>query len=1158
MQKKVSDCRPAWSGLRKFTKMFLVMKLTIVLLTAAILNVHGTVVSQTITLSGKELSLKKIFTAIEQQTGFLVFTSKEILEGTKPVSVRVSKMPLPDFLALALKDQPIDFLIEDRNIFLSRKPGAGLQPEGQTDNVNSAVTLFPVTGQVFDQDGVPLAGVNITVKGASQGVITEASGRFTFSADAGQTLVFSSVQFENKEVKINSASSAALVRSLSAGDDRHAERSSVASFPNNISIYLYRKTDRLDDVVVVGYGTRRKSSVTGSVASVKSADLKVTPIANLAQGLQGRVAGLDMRQASGLPGGNVSIRIRGTNSINGSSEPLYVIDGIQVSAGSDFLNTASPLAQINPSDIESVEILKDAGATAVYGARGSNGVVLITTKRGKNGITHVTYDGYYGQQETTKTMDILNAAEFARLENEIYSPNVIYADPAAMGKGIDYQDLMFRKAVIQSHQLSVTGGNEKTQVALGLNYFNQDGIIKKSNYKRYALRSNVDHTISQVFKAGASLYYTVNAENRVPVADEVIDAAWDGTLGRMIAAVPTLKPYRDDGSIYPFADQFSGRYRENRNPLTLLENKSLNSTYRFLANVYLTANISKNLSYRGSFNADMITGLGVSYSPLYILDSATLANPLAINGSAGNSNSYRRTLLHESQLNYRKVFADKHAFDVLAVFATQSNVGEANGQTGRGFANDFTENNAIGSAISQSISSSKSKSSLDSYLGRISYAYNNKYFVDVTGRVDGSSVFGENRKYGFFPAVSAAWRVIEEPFVRGLTCINDLKLRATYGITGNAGAIGPYGSLATVAAPAIVQAGGGYYYFDHTLQQGVNPTKIPNEDLRWEKSAQLDIGLDIALFNNRVDIVADYYIKRTDDLLFTKPTPLSSGYGSIVGNFASLENKGLELAVNTKIIATPKFRWDASANITFNKNKVLTLDGIQDEIALTAYSILKKGYPLGVYKTYVADGINQVGDVILPGYDGRLGGYKVKDINPDGKIDKLDQQVTGNAQPDYFFGFSTSVKYSRFDAGGFIQGVQGSQMYNAFRYSFETPVGSQNVLAGLANRWSPTNPTNEYAKGFQGSRLPVTNRWVENNSYIRLKNVTIGYTVTNYKFIKSLRIYVSGNNLLTITDYKGWDPESNSINGSKSNNLFIDNGTYPAAKSYVFGIQANF
>jgi TonB-linked SusC/RagA family outer membrane protein len=554
----------------------------------------------------------------------------------------------------------------------------------------------------------------------------------------------------------------------------------------------------------------------------------------------------------------------------------------------------------------------------------------------------------------------------------------------------------------------------------------------------------------------------------------------------------------------------------------------------------------------------MITGIGETYSPLYILDSATLANPLSVNGSAGNSNSYRRTLLHESQLNYRKVFGEKHAFDVLAVFATQNNIAQANGQTGRGFANDFTQNNSIGSAISQSISSTKSESSLDSYLGRISYAYNNKYFVDVTGRVDGSSVFGENRKYGFFPAVSAAWRVIEEPFIRGLTFINDLKLRATYGITGNAGAIGPYGSLATVAAPAIVQAGGGYYYFDHILQQGVNPTKIPNEDLRWEKSAQLDIGLDIALFNNRVDIVADYYFKRTDDLLFTKPTPLSSGYGSIVGNFASLENKGLELAVNTKIIATPKLRWDVSANITFNRNKVLNLDGIQDEIALTAYSILKKGYPLGVYKTYVADGINQVGDVILPGYDGRLGGYKVKDINPDGKIDKLDQQVTGNAQPDYFFGLSTSVKYSRFDIGGFIQGVQGSQMYNAFRYSFETPVGSQNVLAGLANRWSPTNPTNEYVKGLQGSRLPVTNRWVEDNSYIRLKNVTIGYTVTNYKFIRSLRVYLSGNNLLTITHYQGWDPESNSINGSKSNNLFIDNGTYPAAKSYVFGVQANF
>jgi len=988
-----------------------------------------------------------------------------------------------------------------------------------------------ISGIVYDEANNPLPGVSIVIKGTTNSTASNSNGAFNIkTSDARKiTLVFSFVGYKTQELTPDGPV---------------------------LKVVMLQDAKKLDEVIVVGYGTRKQSSVTGSVASVKAVDLKVTPIANLAQGLQGRVAGVEMRQSSGLPGGHVTLRIRGTNSINGSSEPLYVIDGVQISAGSEFMDTASPLAQLNPSDIESVEILKDAGATAIYGARGSNGVVLITTKRGKNGATRVTYDSYFGRQQTTKTMPVLNATEFAKLENDIYSPTVVYQDPNSLGEGVNFQDLVFRKAMIQNHQLSVTGGNEKTQIALGLNYFDQDGIIQKSNYKRYAIRTNLDHKISNRFKTGASIYYTVTTENRVPVANDVIDGAWTGLLGRTLSAIPTLKPYREDGSIYPFADQFAGRYRENVNPMGLLEQKALNTTYRFLANTYVTVNILDGLSYKASFNIDLISALGETYSPLYILDAATLANPNSVNGSASNSNSYRKTFLHESQLNYRKVFAQKHSLDVLAVFATQTNINQSNGQTGRGFANDFTENNFIGSATSQFISSNKSKSDLDSYLSRISYAYADKYFLDLTGRVDGSSVFGENNKYGFFPAVSAAWRIIEEPFMQNIKVLNDLKFRATYGITGNAGAIGPYGSLATVSAPAIVQAGGGYYYFDHTLKQGVQPSRIPNDNLRWEKSAQLDFGIDASFFDNRLNIVADYYNKRTDDLLFTKPTPLSSGYGAITGNFASLENKGLELTVSGKILTKGKLKWDASGNITFNKNKVLKLDGAQDEIGLTAFSILKVGKPLGVYKTYVADGINQTGETILPGYDGRLGGYKVKDINNDNVINSNDLQITGNAQPKYYFGFSTSLRYNKFDLSGFLQGVQGSQLYDAFRYTFETPVGASNVLAGLANRWTPTNPTNEYVKGYQGSRLPITNRWVEDNSYIRLKNVTLGYTISNYKFINSLRLYISGNNLLTVTDYKGWDPESNNSNGS--NSVFIDNGTYPAAKSYVLGIQANF
>jgi TonB-linked SusC/RagA family outer membrane protein len=982
----------------------------------------------------------------------------------------------------------------------------------------------PVRGKVTSETGSPVEGANILLKNSDKGVATNAKGDFTIDAGSGDVLLVSATGFTAKEVPVNGQSTVDVVLRISATD--------------------------MEQVVVVGYGTRRRKEVTGSVASVKAEELKVMPVANLAQGLQGRVAGLDMRQNSGTPGGNITIRIRGTNSINGSSEPLYVIDGIQISATSG-INAANPLSQINPSDIESVEVLKDAAATAVYGARAANGVVLITTRRGREGVTRVSYDGYFGQQSTTKKMAVLNAAEFAQLENDIYAPSMIYADPKSMGEGVNYQDLIFRTANIQNHQLSVTGGNDKTQVAFGANYFNQEGVIRNSDFKRYAFRTNIDHAINNRFKVGSSLYYTITNENRVNAGGTDLDvtSARNGILGRAVGAPPTLQPYRSNGAIFPFADQYSGRYKEVVNPLGDLEIKNYNSVNRTLANVFLDVTIFKGLTYRASFNADIASGLGEFYSPRSIVDSNSLANPNAVNGFAANNSTYTNVLLHESILTYRTTYKKNHSINATAVFGTQKDIFQINNQSASGFGNDFTQNYATANATNRTVSSFRSKTRLDSYLGRIGYGFKDKYFVDLTARVDGSSKFGENKKYGFFPAVSGAWRVIEEEFLKPSTVFSDFKLRASYGITGNAGAIGPYASLATVNGQGFD------YNFNNALAIGINPAGIPNPDLRWEKSTQYNIGLDIGLFSNRLSIVADYYNKQTDDLLFTKSIPISSGYTSITGNYGSIENKGLELALTGRIL-TGRLKWDASGNITFNKNKVLALDGIQDETPRSSYSILKVGYPMGVFKTYLSNGITQTGEPLMPGYDARIGGYKVKDVNGDGKISAEDQVIVGNAQPNYFFGFSTTLRYSRFDLSGFVQGVQGSKIFNAFRYTFENPLGQQNVLKGLANRWSPTNANNDFVKGFQGGRLPLTDRWVEDNSFVRVRNITLGYTVPNYKWIRGVRLYVSGNNLFTFTKYQGWDPESNSF--SSSNTLFYDNGTYPAAKSYVFGLQANF
>jgi TonB-linked SusC/RagA family outer membrane protein len=1067
--------------------------------------------------------LKTVLRRIEKAANVKFTYVPQLIETENKVSIKATNDRLEVVLDRLLKPLNISYQISGNYIVLRRETSRADNTTIPTESLR--VDDLIVTGTITDEKGVTLPGVSVLLKGTQRGTVTDGKGAFRLAVPTNSAiLVFSFVGYVPQEVAIGNRTT--------------------------FDIQLALDNKALGEVVVVGYGTRTKTSLTGSIASIKADELKVTPVANLAQGIQGRVSGLDMRQNSGTPGGNISVRIRGTNSINGTSEPLYVIDGIQISATS-AVNAANPLSQINPSDIESVEVLKDASATAIYGARAANGVVLITTKRGKDGVTNVSYDAYVGQQETTRKLGILNATQFAQLENDTYSPTVIYPNPGSAGQGTNYMDLIFRKALIQNHQLSVTSGNNKTQIAVGANYFSQDGIIKNTDYKRYAFRANIDHRISDRIKVGTSLYYTVTDEDRLNAGGTGVNvtSAREGILGRAVAAPPTLLPFRPDGSVYSFADQFNGRYRETVNPMGELAKKNYTNSNRLLGNLYLDITLAKGLTYRASFNADLTSSLQELYSPRSIVDSISLGNASAVNGSASNNSSYVKTLLHESILTYKNVFGQHHAINATVVYGTQSEILQNNNQTASGFGNDFTENWSTSNATVYALSSFRNKSSLVSYMGRIGYGYKDRYFLDLTARVDGSSKFGANNKYGFFPAISGAWRIIEEDFMKPVTFISDLKLRASYGITGNAGAIGPYQSLATVS-------GQGYNYnFNNTVLTGINPSGIANPDLKWEQATQLDIGIDLAFLNNRLTVVADYYHKRTDNLLFTKAVPMSSGYTTITGNYGSIENKGIELGVSAKIL-TGTVKWEASGNITFNSNKVLALDGVQNELALSSYSLLKVGYPLGIYRTYILDGINQTGEAFLPGYDARTGGFKLKDVNGDGKISTDDQVIVGNAQPKYFFGFSSSVKYKNFELSGFLQGVQGSRLFNGFRFTFETPSGQVNLLEGTANRWSATNPNNEYVKPAQGTNLPVGDRWVEDNSYVRVKNLTLAYNIPRVKFSKGIRAYVSGNNLFTITKYQGWDPESN--NYGSSNALFYDNGTYPAAKSYVIGLQCTF
>jgi len=1086
--------------------------------------------SRRISLDVKQQEVAAVLGQIEKAANVRFMYSYELIQAARRVSLDVRNEPLDLVLDRLLKPLNLTYEVNRRHILLKRlpvsEPKATREPDATVEA--SVPAELTVTGRVTDEKDEPLPGVSIAIKGSNRGTSANGEGRYTLVVNPTDVLIFSFIGFQKQEVPIEGGN----------GQARTV-----------IDVVLKAADTSLEEVVVVGYGTQRKIETTGAIASVKAAELLQTPVANVAQGLQARVAGLQITQNSGAPGGNISVRIRGTNSINGSSEPLYVIDGIQIANGGG-VSDVSPLSQINPNDIESIEVLKDASATAIYGARAANGVVLITTRRGKEGVTRVSYDGYAGVQQVNRTMDVLNAREFALLENEIYK-RPIYADPNSLGEGFNWQNLIFRKAPIQSHQVSVTGGTAKTQLALSLNYFNQDGIIRNSNFTRYALRSNLDHTISSRFRVGTSLYYGYTVNNGVSLGGTSSDvtSSRQGVLGAAVAAPPTLVPYREDGSVFPFQDQMNGQYQEVSNPLNFITPLNRQTAQRLLVNAYLDVNLLQGLTYRASFNADLATTLGEFYSPLSLLSRSQFASG---GGSASNTNTYGRVLLHESIFTYRRQLAAHHSLTATAVLGSQADIGQFNQQSGRNFPNDVTQNNAIQLAVDRTVFSNKSKSRLDSYLGRINYGYRDRYFLDLTARVDGASKFGANNKYGFFPAVAGAWRIVEEPFMKGLPVFSDLKLRASWGITGNAGAIGPYQSLATVGASGL------NYNFDHNPVNGINPGSIPNPNLKWEKSTQVDIGLDLSLFNNRLSVVADYYSKQTDDLLFQKALPQSSGYTALTGNFGSIRNRGVELALSGRIVpgAGRALQWDASANVTFNRNEVLALDGVLQELPRSEFALLKVGYPMGLYRTYLFDGITQSGDAILPGYDGRVGGPKVKDVNGDNRITADDQVIVGNAQPNFLFGLSSTIRLRGFDLSIFAQGVQGNKILNLFRYGFETPLGQQNLLAGMASRWSPTNPSNEYASGFQGGRLPLSDRYVEDASFVRLKNISLGYTLPKMRGVNQIRVYVSANNAFTFTRYSGFDPEVN--NYGNATTLFIDNGTYPIARSYLGGLQVTF
>lgn len=1006
----------------------------------------------------------------------------------------------------------------------------------------------PITGKVMNENGEPLSGVSVTLKGSKRGVATNAAGEFSINAGSSGILIISYVGYEKKEVAIDGQ--------------------------RTLTITLSEENTQLNQVVVIGYGTVKKSDLTGSVVSVKAEDLKASPVTSFDQALEGRAAGVQVTQQSGKPGAETSIRIRGTTSINAGNEPLYVVDGMLINSDAADMSTGvtlgpriSALASINPNDIESIEILKDASATAIYGSRGANGVVIITTKRGREGRNTVSFDTYYSLQKIANKVEVLNAEQFANFVNEAKmnaDATPIYVNPKNLGVGTDWQNELFRRAPMSSYQLSFSGGDEKTKYSISGGYFDQDGIIINSNFKRYTFRTNIDRVMNKWLTVGSNVSYARVTSNGVLTNAGTIVP---GVVTAALLFNPILPVY--DSTIKGGYTYENDRGKTLGNPIAdAREYNSYTTSSRFIGNFYARAKITNDLEFKTTFGLDAFNDKENSFGPNFLKRTQASLGEAAIGTVQG------MTWLNENTFTYNKTIGDKHQITALAGFTAQQFQNESLFAYAFEFPDNRTGYHNIGAGLRpQKPVNGESKWSLVSFLGRVNYSFNDRYLFTVTGRADGSSKFAEGHKYGFFPSGAFAWRMKQEEFMQSVDFISDMKLRISYGVIGNQ-AIPPYQSLALIGpySEGVFNSSQG-----SEVYTGLEPLSYVNKNLKWESTRQFDVGIDLSLFNNRLSLTADYYTKLTYDLLLSTPIPTTSGFSTTLLNVGNISNKGVDLQLNS-INTTGKFRWTTTLNFSRNKNSVTNLN-TETDIILAGASLLRTGQPIGTFYGYIFDGIFQsdqeaATSAVLIGQEptaadpaarAKAGDRRYRDINKDGKIDANDRTILGSAQPDFTWGLNNSFSWNNFDVSIFFQGSQGNKMANFNSYDLLNFTGQNNVLAEAAlNRWTPENHSNKYPRALSTGSLDVgifSSAIVEDASYIRLKTINLGYRIPDHVVRKtglsSFRIYASATNLLTWTNYTGYDPEANTY-GTSTTLIGIDAGGYPQSKIFTLGLNIGF
>ena len=1065
---------------------------------------------QQVSLTGSNVTLKTAFKQIEQQTKLFVDYNTQEVNDSRVLTKLPKNSNVKEVMEQLLEGSGCSITFSNGHIIINKQ-----------DRVAS--TTKNVSGIVKDERGEPVIGANVVVKGTTNGTVTDMNGRYSLSVPEGNTLQISYIGYNTQEVKVGSG--------------------------NVVNVSLREDSEALDEVVVIGYGTVKKSDLTGAVGSVQMKDVSQVGITSADRALQGQIAGVQVNARTGQPGESMMIRVRGSNSLAGGNEPLYVIDGMPV----EKMNS-----DINPEDILSMEVLKDASSTAIYGSRGANGVVMITTKRGRTGDTVLEYNGYVGISSLRKKLDLLGKDDYIAMVNEVSQNDgngiAITPEQAASLPNNDWQDLAYQTALTHSHQVSVSGGTDKTKLYSSLNYMNQEGIIKGSNYNRFALRINGDQKLARNLSLNASIAYSYGTQN---TANSNADG-W-GAIAYTAMVMSPIQEIKDADGKYT---NFSGTPWGGTNPVGMAElykDKTVNS--RLLANLSLIYDIIDGLTFRVNAGAEVNAASKDRYIPIGLSAGGKL------DGDASKEKANYYTIINENILTYDKKFNKNHALNLMGGVTFQTYQWNQLKGSGTGFLRDVYETNNLGVASTPGIPASGfSDYRMVSFLGRANYNLMERYLLTVTARYDGSSKFSKNHKFAFFPSAALAWRVSEEDFMKDIDWMSNLKLRGSVGQTGNQ-SIDPYQTFAQLGTSSPIFGGG--------KDIGFGLSSMANDDLKWETTTQTDIGVDMGFFGNRLSVSFDYYWKQTRDLLYKATLPPSSGYSSMLRNLGRIDNKGFEISINT-INMKGKVNWTTNLNITSNKSIVKDLgsDVYGNKIQRIDAPIGGGNwFPLFVGKApfqlygYEIEGIYQTDEEARQNGEAtkKAGDYRYKDTDGKAGITTGDKTIIANTQPKFTFGLTNVINWNNFELSFLVIGSVGGDIVNEFNKSITNIGGTWNVRKDVwQNHWTPENPNAKYARASAATKDYLafgdpSSVWVENGSYLRFKDIKLAYALPSQWFAGSrkpnISVYLSGQNLITITSYSHYDPEaswtSSAVNG-------WDRGVYPSAKSFTLGLQVKF